>query len=178
MKRKKTLATSVITLAAAATAYLFWPTPFVDSYSMYDLNGDRTVDTLDLLELFAQWGSSGPQADFNADGVVNTQDFLEFNAHWGPCVEPVLDDSYVSQSRGLFLPLAVWAESEQDCIDAYMNRREQFYESARHDPVVVMYGLNRTGWTFAQWDKFNRGAWSNCLDCRKRIIDADNEPEG
>jgi len=49
-----------------------------------DLDGDSTVSTSDLLELFAQWGTSGP-ADLDDSGVVDTSDLLELFANWGPC---------------------------------------------------------------------------------------------
>ncbi len=50
----------------------------------WDLNSDGTVNTSDLLELFAQWGTAGP-ADFDGNGVVNTADLLILFANWGPC---------------------------------------------------------------------------------------------
>lgn len=49
-----------------------------------DLDGDTTVGTSDLLELFAQWGSAGP-ADLDESGIVDTSDLLELFANWGPC---------------------------------------------------------------------------------------------
>lgn len=49
-----------------------------------DLDGDGEVSTVDLLELFAQWGTAG-SADLNGDGVVNTEDLLALFANWGPC---------------------------------------------------------------------------------------------
>ncbi|MCH8824865.1 MAG: DUF1929 domain-containing protein [Planctomycetes bacterium] len=54
-----------------------------------DLNGDGVVDTLDLLLLFAQWGTcdnpppAGCPADINCDGMVNVQDLLALFANWG-----------------------------------------------------------------------------------------------
>ena len=51
-----------------------------------DINGDETVDTADLLDLFADWGHSpGSAADFDGDGAVGTQDLLILFANWGPC---------------------------------------------------------------------------------------------
>lgn len=49
-----------------------------------DLDGDSTVSTSDLLELFAQWGTAG-SADLDESGVVDTSDLLELFANWGPC---------------------------------------------------------------------------------------------
>ena len=49
-----------------------------------DLNGDSIVNTSDLLELFAQWGTDGP-ADLDENGTINTSDLLELFANWGPC---------------------------------------------------------------------------------------------
>ena len=50
----------------------------------WDLNGDGSISTLDLLELFAQWGTAG-SADFDGSGVVDTSDLLILFANWGPC---------------------------------------------------------------------------------------------
>lgn len=50
----------------------------------WDLDGSGTVDTNDLLALFAQWDTDGP-ADFDESGVVNTTDLLILFANWGPC---------------------------------------------------------------------------------------------
>lgn len=50
----------------------------------WDLNGDGTVNTVDLLDFLAQWGSDGP-ADFDRNCVVDTIDLIAFLAHWGSC---------------------------------------------------------------------------------------------
>ncbi|MCH8823842.1 MAG: hypothetical protein IH984_10080 [Planctomycetes bacterium] len=50
----------------------------------WDLDGSGSVDTGDLLELFAQWGTDGT-ADFDGDGTVNTVDLLILFANWGLC---------------------------------------------------------------------------------------------
>ena len=50
----------------------------------WDLDDNGTVNTNDLLALFAQWGTDGP-ADFDGSGVVNTVDLLILFANWGPC---------------------------------------------------------------------------------------------
>ena len=51
-----------------------------------DLDGDGTVNTSDLLALFAQWGENpNSPADLNSDGTVNTTDLLILFANWGPC---------------------------------------------------------------------------------------------
>jgi hypothetical protein len=50
-----------------------------------DINGDREVNTSDLLALLAAWGNiSGPE-DINGDGIVDVADLLELLATWGPC---------------------------------------------------------------------------------------------
>jgi hypothetical protein len=49
-----------------------------------DLNGDQTVDVMDLLEVLAQWGTAG-SADLDASGSVGITDLLEVLAAWGPC---------------------------------------------------------------------------------------------
>ena len=50
----------------------------------WDLDNSGTVDTSDLLELFAQWGTPGT-ADFDGSGAVDTADLLILFANWGPC---------------------------------------------------------------------------------------------
>ena len=50
----------------------------------WDLDMNGTVNTGDLLALFAQWGTDGP-ADFDGSGTVNTNDLLILFANWGPC---------------------------------------------------------------------------------------------
>lgn len=49
-----------------------------------DLDGNGTVNTNDLLILFAQWGTAG-SADFDGSGNVDTADLLILFANWGPC---------------------------------------------------------------------------------------------
>ncbi|MCH8824754.1 MAG: VCBS repeat-containing protein [Planctomycetes bacterium] len=55
-----------------------------DPACLGDLDGNGSVDTSDLLELFAQWGTAGP-ADFDKSGTVDTADLLILFANWGPC---------------------------------------------------------------------------------------------
>ena len=57
---------------------------FIDSPCPWDLDGSGSVNTKDLLDLFAQWGTDGP-ADFDDSGAVNTADLLILFANWGPC---------------------------------------------------------------------------------------------
>lgn len=73
----------------------------------WDLNNDGVVSTVDLLELFAQWGTNGP-ADFDGSGSVDTLDLLALFANWGPCycggLEPLtleeeLDDACISEEE-------------------------------------------------------------------------------
>ena len=59
------------------SAYLFGKCP-------WELDGNGSVGTSDLLALFAQWGTAGP-ADFDGSGAVNTNDLLILFANWGPC---------------------------------------------------------------------------------------------
>ncbi len=49
-----------------------------------DLDGNGSVGTGDLLELFTQWGTDGP-ADFDGSGAVGTGDLLILLSNWGPC---------------------------------------------------------------------------------------------
>ena len=50
----------------------------------WDLDGNESVGTSDLLELFAQWGAAG-SADFDESGAVGTNDLLILFANWGLC---------------------------------------------------------------------------------------------
>lgn len=57
-----------------------------DHCCVWDLDQSGTVDTSDLLSLFAQWGTNPDSpADFDGDGTVNTVDLLILFANWGPC---------------------------------------------------------------------------------------------
>jgi len=50
----------------------------------WDLDNSGSVDTNDLLALFAQWGTDG-SADFDSNDIVNTADMLILFANWGSC---------------------------------------------------------------------------------------------
>ena len=58
--------------------------PLPPGACLADLDGNGSVDTSDLLALFAQWGTAGP-ADFDGSGAVDTNDLLILFANWGPC---------------------------------------------------------------------------------------------
>ena len=48
-----------------------------------DINGDGTVDVLDLIELLLAFGGTDPAADTNNDGVVNVLDLIELLLAFG-----------------------------------------------------------------------------------------------
>ena len=50
-----------------------------------DLTGDGLVDTLDLLAVISNYGSSNPEGDANADGNVDTLDLLAIISGFGSC---------------------------------------------------------------------------------------------
>jgi len=51
-----------------------------------DINGDGTVDVVDLLMLLAAWGPcEGCPEDVTGDGMVDVLDLLALLAAWGPC---------------------------------------------------------------------------------------------
>jgi glucose/arabinose dehydrogenase len=51
-----------------------------------DLNGDGSVDVLDLLQLLDAWGACpGCSEDLNGDGVVDVLDLLQLLDAWGEC---------------------------------------------------------------------------------------------
>jgi subtilisin family serine protease len=52
----------------------------------WDLGGDGSVGTADLLALLSAWGPNpGHPADFNGDGSVGTSDLLALLSNWGGC---------------------------------------------------------------------------------------------
>ena len=52
----------------------------------WDLDGNGSVSTSDLLLLLASWGPApGNPADFDGDGFVSTTDLLALLANWGDC---------------------------------------------------------------------------------------------
>ncbi len=51
-----------------------------------DLDGDDTVNVVDLLSLLSQWGPcEGCDADLNGDSIVDVVDLLALLSAWGPC---------------------------------------------------------------------------------------------
>jgi hypothetical protein len=70
--------------AAMAGVNIDYPGP-CDNYCPADVNGDNTVDVLDLLMVLAAWGDTGVPEDINEDGIVDVLDLLEVIAAWGPC---------------------------------------------------------------------------------------------
>ncbi|OGZ56924.1 MAG: hypothetical protein A3H64_03460 [Candidatus Ryanbacteria bacterium RIFCSPLOWO2_02_FULL_45_11c] len=48
-----------------------------------DLNGDRTVNSLDWTIMSSVWFTASQLSDINLDGVVNFIDFSLMNANWG-----------------------------------------------------------------------------------------------
>ncbi len=68
--------------SSSGSAYLF--DAAAPGECPWDLDKSGTVNTSDLLALFAQWGTDG-SADFDGNGVVGTSDLLVLLANWGPC---------------------------------------------------------------------------------------------
>ncbi|MCH2161511.1 MAG: dockerin type I domain-containing protein [Phycisphaerales bacterium] len=61
----------------------------------FDLNGDGTVDSLDVNECLISWGTvglCGQAADFNGDGQVDGEDLEQLFQRIGPCPERPADD--------------------------------------------------------------------------------------
>ena len=54
-----------------------------------DVNGDGTVDVLDMILVGQQWGKTGTPGwipeDVNNDGAVNVLDMIVIGQHWGSC---------------------------------------------------------------------------------------------
>ena len=50
-----------------------------------DVNGDGTVDGVDIAYLLSAWGTPGPDADMTGDGLIDSADLVSLLAGWGPC---------------------------------------------------------------------------------------------
>lgn len=55
-----------------------------------DINGDGTVDGVDLNEVIARWGEADPTdscrtGDLNVDGLIDGNDLTLLIGHWGDC---------------------------------------------------------------------------------------------
>jgi len=57
---------------------------FVPATCVGDFNNDGTVNTSDLLHLFANWGAN-PAGDLDGDGQTSVADLLILFANWGNC---------------------------------------------------------------------------------------------
>ena len=75
------LTTDIRGFAFLGELYTYQPPP-----CPWDLTGDGTIGTTDLLLVLASWGP-GPDhpADFDGNGVVGTSDLLALLTNWGPC---------------------------------------------------------------------------------------------
>ena len=80
--------------AAYQAALAYWPMYKHDQWNTgaylaggcpEDVNGDGTIDVLDLLAILAAWGNPGGPEDVNGDGAVDVLDLLAVLAAWGPC---------------------------------------------------------------------------------------------
>ena len=69
------------------------PVVVTHQYPRVDVNRDKVVDILDLVEIAMWLGKvpTNPRADVNGDGIVNTLDLTLVAGHsnWGEAVEPV-----------------------------------------------------------------------------------------
>ncbi len=76
----------------------------IDCPCPWDLDGDGTVNVVDLFLLLGSFGAcEGCQADCDGDGFVNVVDLLDLIGNWGPCpgvpcVWDVNDNGVVDQS--------------------------------------------------------------------------------
>jgi uncharacterized repeat protein (TIGR01451 family) len=56
-----------------------------------DVNGDGTVDVLDMIRVGQHWEETGTPGwipeDANRDGAINVLDMIMIGQHWGPCQE-------------------------------------------------------------------------------------------
>lgn len=88
-----------------------------------DINGDSTVDVLDLLAVIGAWGPCVPgticTADVNFDCTVNVLDLLAVTGAWGPCPE---------EFQGFSGPSYLPPDSIQECFDQFSNDPEKLVE--------------------------------------------------
>lgn len=60
----------------------------VNIYSSYDMNLDRTINLLDLMDVASYYGQTGApgwiKQDINKDGQIKVLDLVILSAHWGP----------------------------------------------------------------------------------------------
>ena len=74
----------IITADDAIRLVVLMPNPALTYNALGDVNGDGTVDVLDLLTLLGDWGPCPSCAsDLNGDGTVNVLDLLDLLANWG-----------------------------------------------------------------------------------------------
>jgi len=146
-----------------------------DKYCVYDLNADGKVGTADLLELLAQWGTTGPQADFDYNEIVSTTDLLVLQANWGDCPEPSIGIGHPQRITGLWFS-CIWCQTAQEVTDLYHLIRNQTYSNAKTNIVVVLNNPNpyRVGWTYAEWRRWDKRTWLSYLDELDRVLA--NEP--
>jgi len=95
----------------------------------WDVNGDGTVDTADLLELLGAWGTCRTghicRTDINLDCVTNTADLLLLQGNWGPCdgdgggqvPEEILAEWLAAGGEEALLSDAISAEQVGACLD-------------------------------------------------------------
>lgn len=54
-----------------------------------DVNGDGTVNVLDMIRIGQHWEETGTPGwipeDVNRDGAINVLDMILIGQHWGPC---------------------------------------------------------------------------------------------
>jgi hypothetical protein len=54
-----------------------------------DVNGDKTVDVADLLDVLSHWGTADPISDLSEDGTVDADDLIWLFFLYGNCIEIV-----------------------------------------------------------------------------------------
>lgn len=65
----------------------------IDHTTIYDVNGDKIVNLLDLVAVAAQLGeSSNSNSDVNGDGIINILDLVLIATHFGEVVQQHIND--------------------------------------------------------------------------------------
>ncbi len=119
-----------------------------------DVDGNGTVDVLDLLAVLSAWGPHIGLEDLNDDGVVDVLDILLLLGNWGDC--PAADDcaDLIEEAIGDLLPAVAFtmddfsieyvdeftAANRDDLLDEIVH--ESFYPilDADLDPSLLLVG--------------------------------------
>jgi len=97
------------------TQIAFYPFDPPPNPCPWDFDGDKDIDTSDLLFLLGSWGT--PAGDVDGDGDTDTGDLLELLGHWGDCPTPPCPWDFNGDGVVDDLDQAILMEHWGDCPD-------------------------------------------------------------